>query len=401
MTTSNATQSVQKTQSASAGSSAGLPGRSLVTRPPSYVNVPTSVAYAPVPDALVVTMVRILGSAGPTTTAAPRPSPSTGLPGSSIVPAPPCTVISTSSSTSWAGCAASARTAALSSTPSPRHAALCLQNCRATGVSSRAVLDKARHPGPAVLLPRNRPETCQPPHTEDAMVAEPPQPDTGHNCSPGGSADAELLRALAGVGIESPARERIALDPAIEPDWIPAWQLWTQHPARANLSNPAGYIVRRLLSRSRPPEAYLRLARLTPDQMRQLRRSYWTRPRRARPRARPARGPASLPRALPGPDPGVARPCIQLASPSRRRSGNRTMIRPRPLPSLGPGGRPPFPSDPFLSTHGTNGRFLSTGGQKRPYSVVVFFLLLCPMEIQQQQQQNIPRELCKPATVGR
>ena len=37
------------------------PGYVRGTRPPSYVNVPAPLAYAPVPDALVVTMIRIVG----------------------------------------------------------------------------------------------------------------------------------------------------------------------------------------------------------------------------------------------------------------------------------------------------------------------------------------------------
>ena len=43
------------------GNSEKRPGYVRVTRPPTYVNVPAAVAYAPVPDALVVTMIRILG----------------------------------------------------------------------------------------------------------------------------------------------------------------------------------------------------------------------------------------------------------------------------------------------------------------------------------------------------
>jgi hypothetical protein len=135
-------------------------------------------------------------------------------------------------------------------------------------------------------------------HTE---VPEPPQPDDGRNGSHCGLLSSEnaescssepaelpgdehleshgvrrsLIRALAEVGIESPARERLASDPILEPEWVLAWQLWTQHPDRAGLSNPTGYIVRRLQRRNRPPEPYLQLARLSPDQMRKLRGSYW------------------------------------------------------------------------------------------------------------------------------
>ena len=108
-------------------------------------------------------------------------------------------------------------------------------------------------------------------------------PDRGHSYShddPHPSSEVlaarqDLIQALADVGIENPARERIALDPAVKPDWVTAWQLWAEHPARANLSNLPGYIVSCLKHRERPPDHYLRLVRLTPAEEAQLQRSRW------------------------------------------------------------------------------------------------------------------------------
>ena len=85
----------------------------------------------------------------------------------------------------------------------------------------------------------------------------------------------DLIQALADAGIENPARERIALDPRVEVDWIAAWQLWAEHPDRGNLSNLPGYIVSSLQHRERPPWQYLRLVRLTPEERSLLERSRW------------------------------------------------------------------------------------------------------------------------------
>jgi hypothetical protein len=86
----------------------------------------------------------------------------------------------------------------------------------------------------------------------------------------------ELRTALAAAGIENPAREQLARDRTIDPAWVRAWQLWTQHPHRANLSNPVGLVVRKLQGREPPPTGCLRLATLTDDEAGQLRNSFWT-----------------------------------------------------------------------------------------------------------------------------
>jgi hypothetical protein len=52
----------------------------------------------------------------------------------------------------------------------------------------------------------------------------------------------------------------------VDPVVIRAWHLWTWAPEQAWLDNPAGYIVSRLREDDEPPEAFLALAQLTPDE---------------------------------------------------------------------------------------------------------------------------------------
>ena len=242
------------------------------TRPPSYVNVPTSVAYAPVSDAFLVTMVRVLGLCWRN--------------GYRCTPALTIDQLST----------------LLDRPRSTLHRHL-------EGLERElGWLRRERHGRRIVLYPlppfADRPVSGLDPLPDEADDSAESGPDSEPESSPGASGPsvhgqncvlgtptpaelpaaraaqrAELLRRLAEVGIESPARERIAMDPAVEPDWVDAWQLWTQHPARANLSNPAGMLVSCLMHRNRPPKPYLRLVRLTPAETTQLRTSYWSGPR--------------------------------------------------------------------------------------------------------------------------
>ena len=300
------------------------------TRPPSYVNVPTQVAYASVPDALVVTMIRILGLCWTSRYRYTPPltfeqlahlldRPRTTLQRHLdilerelgwlrrecqdrrfvLYPCPPFSMHSAPED-------AEGRSFASAKLPGderkPSHVA---------GGSPANGHNCAPGTSVAVELPAND-QGCAP---STSVAGE--LPANGHNCAPGTSVAVEpsdsgrtrvhgaalavespdhdhrcshddprplpevlatrqdLIRALADVGIENPARERIALDPAIKPDWVTAWQLWAEHPARANLSNLPGYIVSCLKHRERPPENYLRLVRLTSAEKAQLRRSRW------------------------------------------------------------------------------------------------------------------------------
>jgi hypothetical protein len=78
------------------------------------------------------------------------------------------------------------------------------------------------------------------------------------------------------VGIENPARDQLARDPSLDPAWVLGWDLWTRHPHRANLSNPAGLVVRKLQRREPPPTEFLDLATLNDDERSQLAASFWT-----------------------------------------------------------------------------------------------------------------------------
>ena len=323
MTTSNAIQSVQKTRSSSAGGSAGRrqagARRPAVARPPSYVNVPTSVAYAPVPDALVVTMVRILGLCW--RNGYRRTPPLTLEQLARLLDRPRSTLHRhleiLERELGWLRRERQDRCFVLHPLPPfvvhpASGVSLPIEDADALEESERDVGRNSAHGTSVAVEPPANGHNCtpgtsepsentvscsfapaklpgderQPSHVaveppdrgQNASAADGPRPSPGlpgDECLQSHGVRQSLIHALADVGIENPARERIASDPAVEPAWVPAWQLWAQHPARANLSNPAGYIVRQLLHRNRPPETYLQLTRLSPDQMSKLRSSYW------------------------------------------------------------------------------------------------------------------------------
>ncbi len=83
-------------------------------------------------------------------------------------------------------------------------------------------------------------------------------------------------QALAKAGIEGLSRDELAADHRLDPDWIRAWHLWTQHPARQSLNNPPGYIVLKLRRHEPPPGDFLRLVTLTAGEEFQLRQAQWT-----------------------------------------------------------------------------------------------------------------------------
>ena len=102
-------------------------------------------------------------------------------------------------------------------------------------------------------------------------LVQAPEPGPG----PQGAAG-QRRQALAEAGIEGSIRDELAADEGLDPDWIRAWHLWTRHPARQSLNNPAGYIVLKLRRHEPPPGDFLRLATLTAEEEFQLRQAQWT-----------------------------------------------------------------------------------------------------------------------------
>ena len=276
-------------------------------RPPTYVNVPTQVAYAPVPDALVVTMVRILGlcwtnryrHSPPLTTEQlarlldrPRSTLQRHLDMLErelgwlrrehrdrrfvLHPCPPFSVHPLPED--------------LDPSPGTAESQEDTKECS----SAPEVPGDERQPSHVAGEPadsghghaRSAPAASGTPST--FVGGEPLRPGrngSGHtfrapynrrrSLSEILAEKQDLIQALADVGIQNPARERIALEGVLEPDWIAAWQLWAEHPYRANLSNLPGYIVQCLKHRERPPEEYLQLVRLTSAEKAQLEGSRW------------------------------------------------------------------------------------------------------------------------------
>jgi hypothetical protein len=187
--------------------------------PPAYVTLPVSIGYAAVDDGLIVTMVRILGLCwrGDRRCTPPLTRAELG----ELTGRPKTTL--------W------------------RHLRRLERE-----LGWLRVEREGRH---LVLYPRV--EVA--PGSQTSGPAEPQE------------VDGALWRALQAAGVENPARDQIACDGVLDPAWVRAWHLWTQHPDRENLTNPAGLMVRRLQYRERPPQQYLQLAALTEQEMAELR----------------------------------------------------------------------------------------------------------------------------------
>jgi DNA-binding transcriptional ArsR family regulator len=68
-----------------------------------------------------------------------------------------------------------------------------------------------------------------------------------------------LLQALAEIGVENPKRAQLArLD--IDPIWVHAWHLWAGHRYRRSLTNPIGNVILKLEGGAPPPDEFLRAA---------------------------------------------------------------------------------------------------------------------------------------------
>lgn len=180
--------------------------------PPSYVNAPVSVAYAEVDDALIVTMIRILGLCWAydyERTPALTPEQVANLTGRAH-------------STLY------------------RH----LKELRKMGWIS---VDQARR---KIII---RPVTGRLVGLAENEKTDTRQPVTGSTPS------AELLKALADIGVENPKRAHIARKD-LDPLWVRAWHLWARHPHRHGLTNPVGNIIMKLESGEQPPDEFLRQA---------------------------------------------------------------------------------------------------------------------------------------------
>jgi len=182
--------------------------------PPSYVNAPVPIAYARADDALIVTMIRILGLCWAydyehTPALTPeRVAHLTGRPRSTLY----------------------------------RHLKELreMQWLHVDQVGRRIVI----RPVVARVIQRSEKEST--PTTHQSGKPEPNE---------------ALLQALADIGIENPKRAQLArLE--IDPLWVRAWHLWAKHPHRHGLINPAGNLILKLESGEPPPDEFLRQAEL-------------------------------------------------------------------------------------------------------------------------------------------
>jgi hypothetical protein len=104
-------------------------------------------------------------------------------------------------------------------------------------------------------------------------------------------ASGELDQALRAIGVGNPKRDRLARQD-LDPAWVYAWNLWARHPQRQGLTNPVGYVIRKLESGERPPDEFLREAASRPPPATSMRDEAWRHrhppARKAAPEAPPA-----------------------------------------------------------------------------------------------------------------
>jgi DnaA N-terminal domain/IclR helix-turn-helix domain len=191
--------------------------------PPSYVNAPVSIAYAEVDDALMVTMIRILGLC-------------------------------------WAY--DYKRTPALT----PEQVAELTGRPRSTLYRHLKQLRdmqwlRVDQAGRRIILRPVQAGKVEPAEKEATSTVQPTDE---------AAANEALLQALADIGVENPKRSELArLD--TDPLWVRAWHLWARHPHRQSLTNPVGNIILKLESKEPPPGEFLRAAQ------EQLRQREWIR----------------------------------------------------------------------------------------------------------------------------
>jgi len=180
--------------------------------PPSYVNMPVSVAYAEADDALIVTMTRILGLC-------------------------------------WAY--DYERTSALT----PEQLGDFIGRPRSTLYRHLKLLREKQwirvdQAGRRIVIRPIITRCAQAVGSEAAGLEDPADEPVPKEA---------LLQALEDIGVENPKRAQLGrLD--IDPLWVQAWQLWAKHPHRRSLSNPVGNIILKLESGEQPPGEFLRAA---------------------------------------------------------------------------------------------------------------------------------------------
>jgi hypothetical protein len=189
--------------------------------PPDYIKLPPDVARAEVDDALIVTMARILGICWDQKYRRSPPYPPDQL--AELLARPRTTLY--------------------------RHLN------RLQGLGWLRVDHSDRR---LVLQPLVR-------VTEGKLAAR-PSTGQGHLFPEPVDGDEKALReALQEAGIVGrPFHELLAI--GVDPLVVRAWYWWTWAPEQEWMENPAGYIVNRLREGDAPPEEFLELARLTPEE---------------------------------------------------------------------------------------------------------------------------------------
>jgi hypothetical protein len=198
--------------------------------PPDYIKLPPSIACADVDDALIVTMARILGLCWDHKYR--RSAPYTPDELAELLGRPRTTLY--------------------------RHLNRLqqLRWLRVDHSGRRLVLQ------PLICITEGRPAALSPPGRARGELLD---RRVGEND--------QLQKALQEAGIIGrPFRDLLQQD--VEPVIVRAWYLWTWAPEQAWLDNPAGYIVSRLREGDEPPEAFLALAQLTPDEIAALKRAW-------------------------------------------------------------------------------------------------------------------------------
>ena len=110
--------------------------------------------------------------------------------------------------------------------------------------------------------------------TEGGPAAVSPPGLVGYHFAKQGTGNNHKLReALQEAGIIGrPFRE--LLQQSVDPIVVRAWYLWTWAPEQEWMDNPAGYVVNRLREGDEPPDEFLELVKLTPDEIATLRQAW-------------------------------------------------------------------------------------------------------------------------------